>query len=94
MSSKQQICFTKTTTVKKFLSLVDSDKIYKYWFKHWLLNREEYSDFYLTQLGIGNGSVIQIDDVNKEVFFEDFLKDKNVTKKTPQPHPQARWKLK
>ena len=89
-SIKQQICFTKTTTVKKFLSLVDSDKIYKYCFEHWLLNREEYSDFYLTQLGIGNGSVIDIDEVNEEVFSEDFLKDKNVPKKST-PTSSSGW---
>ena len=66
--------------MRKFISLVDPDKKYNYWFKHWLHNREEYSDFYLTQLGIRNGSLIKIDDDNEEVFSEDFLKDKNVPK--------------
>ena len=65
---------------QQFFSLVDSHKVYNYWFQHWNLNLEEYEDFYLTQLGIKNGSVIQIDDVNKEVFSEDFLKKKFVTK--------------
>ena len=89
-SSKQKICFTKTTTVEIFFSLVDCDKVCNYWFQHWNLNLEEYEDFYLTQLGIKNGSVIQIDDVNEEVFSEDFLKDKNVTKKST-PTSSSGW---
>ena len=79
-SSSQQVCFTSTTTVEKFFSLVASHKIYDYWFEHWNLNLEDYEDFYLSQLGIKNGSVIMIDEVNEEVFSEDFLKDKNVPK--------------
>ena len=57
----------------KLFSLVDCHKVYNYWFKQWNLNLEEYEDFYLTQLGIKNGSVIEIDDVNEGVFSEDFL---------------------
>ena len=89
-SSTQQVCITKTTTVKKFFSLVDSHKIYDYWFEHWNLNLEDYEDFYLSQLGIKNGSLIECDEVNEEVFSEDFLKNKNIAKKST-PASSSGW---
>ena len=84
------MCFTSTTTVNKFFSLIDCDKKYDYWYKHWLLNREEYSNFDLMQLGIRNGSLIQIDDDSEEVFSEDFLKKKFVTEE-PSTNSFSGW---
>ena len=75
---------------KKKISLVDSHKIYDYWFEHWNLNLEDYEDFYLSQLGIKNGSVIEIEEVNEEVFSEDFLKNKNIAKKST-PASSSCW---
>ena len=73
-------CASQAQQQWKFFSLVDSEKVYNYWFEHWNLNLEDYEDFYLKQLGIRNGSLIEIDDVNEEVFSEDFLKTKNFPK--------------
>lgn len=83
-SSTQKVCFTKTMIVSK----------YNYWFEHWNLNCEECKKFYLTQMGIGNGSEIEIDNLYEEVFSEDFLKKKFVTEEPSPTSSSDRGKLK